>query len=227
MPNPAEAPPVRVVLRVIHAEETDPGPWENALLPSDLAYCQRDPNPLRRRLRLKMRADLRALLSERLGLSPRHVPLQHAYLGRLELASPYKEWSVSTSARHRLGVIALSPPGGGVIGVDVEWLDPAFDFTALRPPALAMPESTTLDALPAPARREAFFRLWTRKEAVAKALGLGVAAFDAGLDLSALPAAESTHALSVSALGQSCNVCDLPGGRLPAGYVAALAQLRS
>jgi 4'-phosphopantetheinyl transferase len=169
-----------------------------------------------------MRAELRAWLGERLGLPPNEVPLLHARSGRLELSPPYNDWSLSVSSRRELGLIAISPPGQGAIGVDVEWLDPAFDFTVLLPPLLTAPERAVLDTVPTLSRREAFFRLWTRKEAVAKALGLGVAAFDAGLDLSALPPTNVSGWRAVSTLGHNCRVRDLV---VSPKYVAAVAQL--
>jgi 4'-phosphopantetheinyl transferase len=206
------------LFRLVHARDANPAPI--CLTPSEIAYFAPERDPARRLLRTRVRSALRVWLGERLGLLALQVPLQTASMGRLELGSPYQDWSVSVSTRRELGLIAVNEPGQGVVGVDIEWLDPAFDFSALGAPGLTPAERAALETTPAPTRLAAFFRLWTRKEAVAKALSLGVAAFDAGLDLSALSPAESSHWQTLHLLGHSCRVRDLP---VSPGYVAALA----
>jgi 4'-phosphopantetheinyl transferase len=206
--------------RVVYAGQADPSPPQTVLSPAEIAYFQRDRDPARSLLRMRVRAALLTWLGECLNLAPDRVPLQQSASGRLELTPPYQDWTVSASASREIGLLAVSQPSQGIVGVDVEWLDHALDLTALGPPALNPAERAALDALPESSRREAFFRLWTRKEAVAKALGLGVSAFDAGLDLSTLPLAETRDWRKFSALGQSLALRDLP---IPTGYLAALA----
>jgi len=216
------------------ASDISPGPWFRlvqasdtaplCLTPAEIAYFAPERDPVRRHLRTRVRSALRGWLGERLGLPALDVPLQTASTGRLELGPPYQDWSVSVSTRRELGLIAVSEPGQGVVGVDIEWIDPSFDLSALGLPGLTSHERAALDAVPAPARLAAFFRLWTRKEAVAKALSLGVAAFDAGLDLSVLPLTESPRWQTLRALGHSCRVRNLP---VAPDYVAALAIVRA
>jgi 4'-phosphopantetheinyl transferase len=204
--------------RLVHAHEANPAPI--CLTPSEIIYFELERDPVRHHLRSLARSALRVWLGERLGLPALNVPLQTAPTGRLELAPPYQDWSVSVSTRRELGLIAVSEPGQGVVGVDIEWIDPSFDLSALGLPGLTSRERAALDAVPAPARLAAFFRLWTRKEAVAKALSLGVAAFDAGLDLSVLPLTESARWQTLHLLDHACRVRNLP---VAPDYVAALA----
>jgi 4'-phosphopantetheinyl transferase len=206
--------------RIVYAGQTDPSLPQSVLSPAEIAYFQRDRDPVRSLLRMRVRAALLNWLGECLNLAPDRVPLHQTASGRLELTPPYQDWTVSVSASREIGLLAVSQPSQGVVGVDVEWLDHAFDLSALGPPALSPAERAALDALPESSRRDAFFRLWTRKEAVAKALDLGVSAFDAGLDLSTLPLAETRDWRKFSALRQSLALRDLP---IPAGYLAALA----
>lgn len=223
MSAPVFDPSPGPAFRVVYAAQTDPSTPQSVLSPAEIAYFQRDRDPARSLLRMRVRTALLTWLGELLNLPPDKVPLLQNASGRLELTPPYQDWSVSVSASREIGLLAVSQPGQGLVGVDVEWLDHALDLTALGPPAISSAERAALDALPEFSQREAFFRLWTRKEAVAKALGLGVSAFDAGLDLSALPLAETRDWRKFSALGQSLALRDLP---VPSGYLAALAVVQ-
>lgn len=60
------------------------------------------------------------------------------------------------------------------IGVDIERLRSP-ELSPLLPLALAPAESAELSRLPRSERHRRFFELWTRKEALAKAIGLGIA----------------------------------------------------
>jgi 4'-phosphopantetheinyl transferase len=79
------------------------------------------------------------------------------------------------SLSHADGVVAAALAWDAPVGVDVERLRPLPDRGALARTALAAGEREAVDALP-PERRDAqLLRFWTRKEAVAKALGSGLA----------------------------------------------------
>jgi 4'-phosphopantetheinyl transferase len=172
---------------------------------------------------MRVRATLRVWLGEFLRLPPALVPLHQAPSGLLGLLLPFQDWSVSVSASRDMGLLSVSPPGQGAVGVDIEWGDTTLDLASLAPPALSVAERSLLDTLPEVSRRAAFFRLWTRKEAVAKALALGVSAFDAGLDLASLPHTEMAAWQDISVFGRSLHLRDLPA---PPGYHAALAVTR-
>lgn len=93
--------------------------------------------------------------------------------GRPLLAEPGGGLHVSLS--HAGGVVAAALAWDGPVGVDVERLRPLPDRGALARTALAGSEQDAVDGLP-PERRDAqLLRFWTRKEAVAKALGSGLA----------------------------------------------------
>lgn len=76
-------------------------------------------------------------------------------------------WSVSHKRHFAVAAVARQP-----IGVDVEEVRP-------RDPAALAEIATAAELSIIAARNElTFFQLWTAKEAVTKALGLGLAAFD-------------------------------------------------
>jgi len=78
-------------------------------------------------------------------------------------------FSVSHSGRH--GLIAYMQ--GGRLGVDVEEIVPKRHLNSLIETAMGPDERRELDRMEGPARLRQFFRLWTCKEALVKALGTG------------------------------------------------------
>jgi 4'-phosphopantetheinyl transferase len=106
----------------------------------------------------------------------------------------------------------------GAIGVDVERLQPCGSFDRIAERFFSLPEIQALRALPPHLRRDEFLAYWTRKEAFAKALGMGLQMDWVSFDVSRVPAQA----------GQSYE----PGGnrwsihtfRPALGYVGALAH---
>ncbi len=79
-------------------------------------------------------------------------------------------FNVSHSGRH--GLIALAP--GGRVGVDVEERVPHPNLDELIAAVLGPNERNELAAAPRPHRLHLFFSLWTMKEALSKAHGMGL-----------------------------------------------------
>lgn len=80
------------------------------------------------------------------------------------------EFNVSHSGRHALIGVARQVS----IGVDIEGPGRARSFDDIAQRYFAPSEAAALRALPEDQRKLAFLRLWTGKEAVLKALGLGL-----------------------------------------------------
>ena len=115
---------------------------------------------------------LRTNIARYLDLEPASVDLQRSETGRPILASPVSD--LQFSASHSGDLLLLGFARGGMIGVDIEHLK-------LRPNALelarrffAQSEADALAAMPQSEHVEAFYRLWTAKEASLKALGRGL-----------------------------------------------------
>lgn len=122
------------------------------------------------------------------------------------------------SLSHADGVVAAALAWDGPVGVDVERLRPLPDRGALARTALAGSERAAVDALPEELRDAQLLRFWTRKEAVAKALGSGLATHLRGIVTTA-------HGAVVS-LPDGCgdlsawSLADLPA---PGGVLASVA----
>jgi 4'-phosphopantetheinyl transferase len=83
---------------------------------------------------------------------------------------------IELSLSHSGDVVVVALAAGAPVGVDVEALAGArFDVDELRRLALSDDEARALDVLEASERRRAFLVSWTRKEAVTKAVGAGLA----------------------------------------------------
>ncbi len=119
------------------------------------------------------RAALRSLLCTHLGYDNARLSFGAADGGKpfaLVDGRPVEVgFNVSHSGRH--GLIAVAPAGR--VGVDLEERVPRHDLDRLIEAVFGPDERTDLAAVAGDDRIRLFFRLWTLKEAVAKALGTG------------------------------------------------------
>lgn len=112
------------------------------------------------------RGTLRHLLSHVLDRPPLALDVLADGYGKPHLADRSLEFNVSSS--RDLALFALS--NAGPVGVDVEWINPDFEFVRLLADNFTQSE---LEILRGQAQ-ELFFQAWTLKEACAKALGQGL-----------------------------------------------------
>lgn len=131
----------------------------------------RYPGP-RRRFGL-CRAALRSILATRLGCSGDEIAFALSDRGKpfalLRGRPAPVSFNVSHSGGH--GLIAFAP--GGRVGVDVEERVPRRDLDGLISEVLSREERSEVASLAAEPRLDAFFRLWTIKEAIIKGIGVG------------------------------------------------------
>jgi 4'-phosphopantetheinyl transferase len=125
-------------------------------------------------------AGLRAILGRALGVAAKDVRFCVGPHGKPALATG-RAVGFSLSHSGDLAVIALA--GGGAVGVDVEKDRPDVSHEPIARRFLSPAEADGLLAVSPAERKAVFFRGWTRREAVVKMLGLGLAepldAFDA------------------------------------------------
>ncbi len=123
------------------------------------------------------RTALRGLLGARLGIAPAEVRLVTDAAGRPGLAPdlaarvPGFDFNVSHSGRHAL--VAWSDTAR--VGVDIEGHRPGIGWASLGPAVFAADDGAWVEAHPEGAREAAFYRVWSAKEALLKALGTGIA----------------------------------------------------
>lgn len=156
------------------------------------------------------RARLRALLAARLGEPPQTLELVRGRNGKPALGPRHDAsgWRFNLSHSEEVALYAFAR--GREVGVDVEALRPMAEADAIAARFFSARERAVYDAAEAPERPAAFLRCWTRKEALAKALGEGLSMPLEVLDACAAPSGwrvETFHPLP--------------------GYIAALAVARA
>ena len=137
----------------------------------------------RRREFALCRAALRSVLCARLDCTNHELAFRESGRGKPDallrgVPAPI-HFSVSHCGRH--GLIALAREGR--IGVDVEERIPRRDLDALIAAVLAPAERAEVEAADGPRRTRMFYRLWTVKEALVKALGEGLHRHPASLEV--------------------------------------------
>lgn len=145
---------------------------------------------------------LRRVLSMHLGRPPQALRMKTNSHGRPELAtrSATRRHPLRFSLSHTPGLVAVAVARGCDIGVDVEGLRPGLPLDALTPGMLSAPERRWFADIPAAERDAVFTGLWTMKESLLKAHGVGI-----------------TEDL--------CNIGLVPSWRRPAAVVVAGARL--
>ncbi len=113
---------------------------------------------------------IRSVLARYLGVPSERVPMERDANGRRIVATPGLSLSVSRSGDKLLIAVAAGQP----VGVDVERLRKG-PWALLPRHALTSRELATLDGEQGIERDRAFLRFWTRKEALLKAAGVGLA----------------------------------------------------
>jgi 4'-phosphopantetheinyl transferase len=84
----------------------------------------------------------------------------------------HNPWELHFNVSHSNDCVAVAV-GGEALGVDIERIDQAGDWSPLAWVCFHPEERAYLDALPRAERAEAFAEIWTRKEARIKATGEG------------------------------------------------------
>jgi 4'-phosphopantetheinyl transferase len=118
------------------------------------------------------RSTLRVLLGRYLDCAPEDVRLEAGAQGKPALAGGAAELHFNVSHTSGLALVALTRVGP--VGIDVEHVRPMPTHLDMAERFFTPRESAALRRLPAERSVEAFFQVWTRKEAFLKALGLGL-----------------------------------------------------
>lgn len=110
------------------------------------------------------RRELRRLIGAELGVEPEALSIRIREDGKPEVEGP-----LEVNLSHSGGMILLGWTTVGPLGVDVEWKDPGRERAALARRFFSEAEQARLVRRP-----EDFEQIWTAKEAVLKATGLGI-----------------------------------------------------
>ena len=131
-------------------------------------------NELAQRNYIIAHAALRQILANRLMLNPTEIPFRTGSYGKPALAGSVAD-QLEFNLTHSGNLALVAVTRGGEVGIDVETVRPMPDALRIAERFFAAGESDALKELPAPEQAAAFLNLWTRKESLAKATGLGIA----------------------------------------------------
>ncbi len=174
---------------------------------------------LRRRFIVR-RARLRQILALYAAESPDALRFDRGPHGKPRLAGSQGNDRIEFSASHSVDWALVAIAAGRPVGVDIEQVRPIDDMLGLARQYFAPAENETLANLPARERLEVFFRLWVCKEAVLKALGMGISA---GLDQVVVSPSDSPPRIVAMAQGHDPAAWRLELLRAAPGFPAAVA----
>jgi 4'-phosphopantetheinyl transferase len=117
---------------------------------------------------------LRCILSRYLGLGPAQLQFGSSVTGKPYLASDVCALDLRFNLAHSRDLALLVIALGREVGADIELTSTPMDLLSAARTAFAPQELDDLITLPEAQRRQAFFRIWTCKEAYLKATGAGL-----------------------------------------------------
>jgi 4'-phosphopantetheinyl transferase len=136
-----------------------------------------------RRRFILSRAALRSVVARYLDQPPQTLAFRLGSHGKPHLASSTLRFNVS----HAADLALIGVTSGSEVGVDVECMDARRPVQAIAARFFSPTERADLDRKSGPEHAATFFRIWSRKEAVIKALGEGLACPLDSFDVSSEP----------------------------------------
>jgi 4'-phosphopantetheinyl transferase len=121
------------------------------------------------------RAALRSILGRYLGTLPTEVPIVCDGYGKPGLAGRAAESGLRFNLAHSGQLALVAVAFGCDVGVDVEALRPIEHWRGIAARYFHPDEAAAIAAAAPSNRNAAFLRCWTRKEAILKAVGVGLA----------------------------------------------------
>ena len=124
---------------------------------------------------------VRHVLGPLVGVSPEALAFETTANGKPRLVLPGHAAvgghlaALDFNLSHSENVLVLAVALERQVGVDIEVVQPGVDVLAVAEAQFTAEELAWLRALPPEQQRPAFYRLWTRREAISKVSGQGIA----------------------------------------------------
>jgi 4'-phosphopantetheinyl transferase len=141
------------------------------LAPDERVRADRFGTPELRRRFIVARVLLRRLLAAYASVDASALDIGHGAHGKPDLAGAS---GLCFNVSHAADAVIYAVAWGREVGIDIEATARDVDIAGVARQAFSSHECDALNALAPDARRAAFFRLWTRKEAYVKARGQGL-----------------------------------------------------
>jgi len=143
--------------------------------------------PIDRSRFIVRRACLREILARYLGTGAGEIHFCYGEHGKPALALQDDAGTIGFNVSKSQGIALIAVGLDRDLGVDVEFVRPVEDAMGLASRFFTERENAELKRLPNREQLDAFFTCWTRKEAILKAVGTGLAAPLQRLDVSTRP----------------------------------------
>ncbi len=127
-----------------------------------------------RRLFMAAHGALRLMLAAALGLPPQELTFTHTPQGKPRLAGSLNRTDLRFNLTHSDQTIGIATSLSREVGIDIEKVRTDLNLVRLARRFLPSHQAAELEQAAAQDRPEAFFRLWTRREALLKASGNGL-----------------------------------------------------
>ncbi len=164
------------------------------------------------------RGSLRKILAGQLNLEPSEIDLKYSKQGKPQISAKQNKKNIhfNLSHSHELAIIGLTL--NKPVGIDIEYLTDKKDHLGLAKRFFSNKEYEIISSLPKDNQNDAFYRVWTRKEAYLKATGEGIS----GIEKIEVPVLndEKPEMLSTQGITGDWLLYDL---KTPDNYIASLA----
>jgi 4'-phosphopantetheinyl transferase len=192
----------------------------HALSDNEMERSRRMVRPADRERWVAARASLRIVLAKYVHDDPRLVSIAAEESGKPYLAGGATKIQFSISHSDNLTLIAIRREKR--VGIDIERIRDVREMEAIMEDFFGAYERAYLRACEGDERKQAFFLLWTRREAAAKALGLGL--FEAFARFTLPAPAPGEGGFSVELPGSSADQpADLPPEQPAAWWIRDLS----
>ena len=189
------------------------------LSPEELARAARFKFEVHRNRYIAGRGALREILGIHLATPPAALGFTYTTQGKPALAG---DPALHFNLAHSDGLALAAVTRAGPVGVDVERIRPVKDAADLVARFFSPRENEMFQQLPPAERPAAFFNLWTRKEALLKATGEGIAGGLNRVEVSFLPG-EPARLLALAGDGAAVAEWSLAALSPAPGFVGAVA----
>jgi 4'-phosphopantetheinyl transferase len=143
-----------------------------ALAPDEKSKAALFRFPLDCRRFIARRGILRSLLSKYARIAPAKVELVSSKQGKLHIAA-HQSSRIRFNLSHSRWLAIYAVTFDRDVGVDIERIDRSVAWQDISKAFFTECEQNVISRLPADRQPDAFFEIWTRKESMLKALGMG------------------------------------------------------
>ncbi len=148
--------------------------YEEMLTPEEIARAGRLATETLRRRYVQAHSLLHTLLGAYTQAGTLPCDLAYHAQGKPYLRAPQLQPALEFNMSHTDEVVMIALTRGQAVGVDIEMFRPLEDLSGMIALCCTSREAAYLATLAMDARLFAFYRLWTRKEAWLKLLGVGL-----------------------------------------------------